>query len=76
MTTVKELIELLETLDPNYKVIMSKDSEGNGFSPVSEIGSGEWVARSKWSGEVLSKEDCEENGDEYEEDCIVLWPTN
>ena len=37
MTTVKELIEALSKLDEKITVIMSCDSEGNIFSPYSDL---------------------------------------
>jgi len=50
--TVKELIELLEKEDPDRIVVMAKDSEGNSYSPLSDLGTGIYKARTKWSGEV------------------------
>jgi hypothetical protein len=35
--TVKQLKEALETLPDDMQVVMSKDAEGNDFSPVDEI---------------------------------------
>jgi hypothetical protein len=32
--TVEELIKLLQTFDPNSLVIMQRDPEGNGYSPL------------------------------------------
>lgn len=34
MITKKELIEMLAEFDDNAIVVMSSDSEGNGYSPV------------------------------------------
>jgi hypothetical protein len=34
--TVAELIEVLQGLDPDRKVILQKDAEGNGFSPFGD----------------------------------------
>jgi hypothetical protein len=31
---IKELIAKLEKLDPEYRIILSKDAEGNTFSPL------------------------------------------
>lgn len=36
MTTVKELIEKLSKEDPNRIVILQRDPEGNGFSPMDD----------------------------------------
>lgn len=50
--TVSELIHELSQHDPNRLVIMSKDAEGNGYSPLSHMWDGAYKARSTWSGEV------------------------
>jgi hypothetical protein len=34
--TVKQLIELLRSFDPELPVYISKDEEGNGFAPIAE----------------------------------------
>lgn len=83
--TVKELIELLQKEDPERLVVMSKDSEGNGFSPLNDIGPGAYRAESTWSGEVglekltpalkkkgFGPEDVIHDGQK----ALVLWPTN
>lgn len=53
MITVKELIERLQSVDENLIVIIQKDSEGNGYSPLSSIDDEcVYEADSTWSGEV------------------------
>jgi hypothetical protein len=61
-------------------VIMSKDGEGNSFSPLDTIEHEGWVyqADNTWSGEVIDT-----NSDDYDEDdlegtvpAVVLWPVN
>jgi len=42
--TVKELIEQLKKEDPDRLVIMAKDPEGNGYSPLSDFWSGAYRA--------------------------------
>ena len=37
--TVKQLIELLQKENPDRVVILSKDSEGNGFSELENVNS-------------------------------------
>lgn len=49
--TVKELIEQLQSEDPDRIVICQKDGEGNGFSPLSEIYTAAYAPDSSWSGE-------------------------
>lgn len=82
--TVRELIEFLQTEDPRRLVIIAKDAEGNGHSPLSSYWTGAYAADSTWSGEVgleeLTKEDKEAGYSE--EDIIkgvpalILAPTN
>lgn len=83
---VKELIEELSKCDPESELIMQKDSEGNGYSPLNGIDKDcYYIPDSSWSGDVYCKEwTAEENGleeDEWEEikkqrSCIVLFPIN
>jgi len=50
--TVKELIEFLSRHDPDRIVIMAKDAEGNGYSPLSDGWIGRYRADTTWSGDV------------------------
>jgi hypothetical protein len=51
--TVKELKKLLENVDDNRIVILQKDGEGNGYSPLECIDDeSNYRADSTWSGEV------------------------
>jgi len=36
--TVEQLVELLQSFDPNALVILKRDSEGNGYSPLHGAG--------------------------------------
>ena len=68
--TVKQLIKKLQDLPQNALVVMSKDSEGNSFSPLSE-GSTEWyVPDSSYSGDLV------EEKEKGAKQAVVLWPTN
>jgi hypothetical protein len=69
---VKDLIELLSNLPGEHEVILSKDSEGNEFSPLADHGLQMYVSNSTWSGDIYSEEDVED----YRENAVVLWPTN
>lgn len=80
------LIEQLKLLDPEAIVVMSKDGEGNSFSPLSDIAD-EMVYReeSSWEGEIGYEKLTDELVDAGygEEDiiedgvpCIVMWPVN
>lgn len=85
--TVKELIEMLETVEnKNRIVICMKDAEGNGYTPLSDIDDQfAYRAEATWYGEVgyekltdelkklgYSEEDIIEDG----EPCLVLCPLN
>ena len=86
--TVAELIEELKTLPPEAEVIMQRDAEGNGYSPLYAVdGNAIYTADSTWSGEVVSTEwsasdACYESEEEWEQfkasnpRCCVLAPTN
>lgn len=51
--TVKELIEKLQLVDPDRIVILQKDAEGNGFSPLAGIDDNAvYQPDSTWAGEV------------------------
>lgn len=82
---VKELKELLNQFDDENIVIMSKNSEGNNFSPLSDIDECNYRAETTWYGEIglreLTDEDIadgysEEDVLEDGENAIVLWPVN
>jgi hypothetical protein len=76
---VKELLEILNDVDPEAEVIMSSDGEGNSFSPCADHSAQyRYEADSTWRGELVS-----EDPDEFDEErwdaaipCVVLWPTN
>lgn len=84
---VKELLEQLKDCDPEAVVVLQKDSEGNGYSPL--CGADPdciYVAESSWSGEVhdidMEAEDAgydEESWETLKEvspRAVVLWPIN
>lgn len=82
---VGELILALSKVDPNREVVMSKDGEGNDYSPLSQIDETEYKALCTWSGYIGFKEMTPELiKDGYDEQdlvkdgvpAIVLWPTN
>ena len=75
MYTVHELIRYLARLDPNTRVILATDAEGNGYSPLAEVDSGKYLADNSWSGDFYST--YSEDYHEIEgERCIVLFPSN
>lgn len=87
MYTVGELKKLLADLDDDMVVVQSKDSEGNGYSPLSGYSIEVYAPVTTWYGELWHPYDDEDYWGEIldpEEhvrpenavDCIVLWPTN
>lgn len=68
--TVAELIEALKEYDPSLSVIMSKDAEGNNFSPVYEAEQAFYLAETTWYGE------CHEDADNGGVPALFLWPVN
>lgn len=86
--TIKELREAIAELPDDMLVVMSKDGEGNGYSPLSGVDQSMYRADSTWSGEIAiaaltdeareqgySDEDVGTKEDGYEP-AVVLWPTN
>ncbi len=82
--TVQELIAELQQMDPERLIVMAKDAEGNGYSPLSSMWEGGYAAESTYSGEAGLEELTEEDKkDGYvQEDVVdgvpalVLCPTN
>lgn len=68
---VSDLIAALENLDPDMEVILQKDGEGNGFSPLAGADPDcIYVAENTWAGEVYdvnwSADDAGYDEDEWE----------
>lgn len=82
--TVKDLREALEGLPDDLIVIMSKDAEGNGYSPLADVDPGyTYWADSTYSGEAhpTKPDDVDEDDWDYWWDeggvpCLLLDPTN
>lgn len=82
---VKELKELLKEFNDNDIVIISKDSEGNRYSPLSDVAEASYEAETTWYREIglrkLTEEDIkagytEEDVLENGVNAIVLYPVN
>ena len=84
---VLELINILNELPPELDVILQKDSEGNGFSPLEGVdGNCIYAADSTWSGEVFSTDWSADDADMDEKEwqdfkkdnlkVVVLYPIN
>lgn len=74
MMTVRELIELLSTLEPERVVILSSDREGNSYSPLDAYSEDYYVAETTYSGEVYPT--LEEADSDDAVPCVVLAPVN
>lgn len=81
MTMLSEVIADLQDLFQEHGdrvVIMSQDSEGNGFSPYSNTYSlGRYAPEQPWWGEFQDEDSTDEpwEGDDVVP-AVVLWPTN
>ncbi len=80
---VKELKQLLENIDDERIIILARDSEGNRFSPLSQIDDeSTYLADSTCSGDVgieqltpeLEKKGYSEEDVLGGEPALVLWP--
>jgi hypothetical protein len=61
MSTVGELLDYLATRPRDRKVVLRKDAEGNGHSPLADAWEAMYVAESTWSGEeYITPEDLAE----------------
>jgi hypothetical protein len=71
--TVTELIKVLSDLPGDALVVLSKDAEDNGFSPLSEATRERYESETAWYGEILHpKESDPDDG----VSAVVLWPVN
>ena len=83
---VRELIAALQGVDPDAEVILQKDAEGNGYSPLYGADTDSvYVAETTWMGQAYHADStAEDNGledDEWEAlkagpRCVVLHPVN
>ena len=81
-----ELLQLLKKVNPEAEVILQKDAEGNGYSPLSGIDAESvYVPDSSYSGGVYSlawsayeadKTEDEWNALQRQPCCVVLFPVN
>lgn len=74
--TVRELIEFLKTKPQEFNVILSKDAEGNGYSPLADLSEEMYEPISTWSGNVVCEEDIQDEDFEFQLNAIVLHPVN
>lgn len=79
MSTVGELVDYLLTQPRDRPVILAKDAEENGFSPLAAAREGVYAADSTWSGEVYYPDNDDPDAYEPPEDAvpaIILGPVN
>lgn len=81
--TVGELLDYLATQPRDRKVVLQKDAEGNGYSPLADADEGMYEATSTWSGEmyqtpeVVAAEPGEwSDAPDSAERVVVLGPVN
>jgi hypothetical protein len=77
--TVRELIgELLKIEDKSRLVVLQKDSEGNGYSPLRGCGECFFIPQTTYSGECPHPDDVESGEVDTSEAVlgVVLWPVN
>lgn len=76
--SVRQLKRLLETLPEDSIVVLSKDGEGNGFSPLDSHCEGYYEPTCTWAGDFVDAEDGDYDEDDLArmEKAVVLWPTN
>lgn len=70
--TVGELLRYLATRPADHPVILSKDAEGNSYSPLADAREGFYLADSTWSGEVNWPDDETPEGVA----AVILGPVN
>ena len=69
---VKKLKEYLEKFKDTDIVVLSKDGEGNSYSPLADLGAAHYAADTSWSGEIYTGEDLGKR----KLNAVVLWPVN
>lgn len=67
---VRDLMAILEQLNPELEVVMACDSEGNDYSPLAQVDEALYIAETTWSGYL------EEPGILDSPNAIALYPTN
>jgi hypothetical protein len=82
--TVKDFINILSQFDPNRILIMSKDGEGNSYSPLCSAWEASYLPNNAWCGDIgLEKLTPKDKELGYTDEdvvngipCIVLSPIN
>lgn len=84
--TKAELIEALKDVPDSTQIIMAKDSEGNGYSPLADVDINcVYTGRNSYSGDIYDTRWTADQAGVYEDEweeiksigtCILLWPIN
>jgi hypothetical protein len=75
---VGDLRKLLADHPDDTLVVLSKDAEGNNFSPLRRLDDPDehrYFPSTKYSGDIMRTDMAERRGDPGEM-VVVLWPTN
>lgn len=67
---VSELMRRLSAFNPDHVVVMSKDSEGNGYSPLAHVDPVHYTAETTWSGEIDHPDEPHPDGP----NAVAIWP--
>ncbi len=75
---IKDLVLLLQDMDPEAEVICQSDAEGNSYSPLAGVDKGFYVEDSTYAGTVYNsiKDIKDELGETEYTRCIVIYPVN
>lgn len=73
---VKELREVLAEYPDDMEVILQKDAEGNGYSPLAGAESSMYQAEEEWSGEAIHPDDYDPEDYPDAIKVVVLWPVS
>lgn len=73
---IKELREALSGHPDDMEVILQKDAEGSGYSPLAGAEPGMYEAETTWSGEVIHEDDYDPDDRPDAIKALVLWPVN
>lgn len=68
--TVKQLIEKLQKFNPDAMIVMSRDAEGNSYSPAQSVEPAFYVEEKPWHGYLA------EEAVAGTTEAVVFWPTN
>ena len=78
---INEIIDILQKMQKDHgdvDLILQKDSEGNGYSPLCGLEAVHYISLNSYTGDVLDEEGYEEVMEERYpgHNAIVLYPIN